>query len=615
MKPPRLPAWGYQGLLSAVVYCLLSAVGSFAQPAGGTNPSNLPPVVSISATTPIASWSGVSGAFTLFRTGDPAPALNVYCVVGGTASNGVDYQQISSFVQLASGVMSNSVLVTPINQGQTNAATVTLTLTPSPLLNPVNYLIGSPSNATVTILPPGDTNIPPSVAITSPAKGSVFYAPANIPMIAVASDPDGFVTSVQFFAGTNSLGIATNWAVVDPLPGNGTPVAARAFFLTWSNAPAGSYLLTALATDNGGATGVSSPVQIAVLSTQTNVPPMVRITGPPNGSVFRAPLNLPIFAFAADPDGAVASVEFFAGTNSLGLGQTVMAVPPPLPAGPVQPPILIFEPTNYWGLVWTNPPPGTYSLTAKATDDSGASTVSLPVNIGILPAVPPPTNLPRVVSIVATDPVAIEGTNCWTWLGLTGTAPTWSNWVSPTAARCLFTNCGPQNAVFTVYGFGDTNDAVTVNYTFGGTASNGVDYAALPGSITIPAGRRMAMITIVPLDDDPPDLTRTVVLTLTPSTNSPADYGLGFPRSAAAIIIDSTNGFPPTGVMPGNCFHLAMPGPDGAWFHIDYSANLLNWTPLCTNQVIGGSIDFVDAASATNRSRFYRAVPEAGPPQ
>ena len=615
MKLLRRSTWGLQGVFSAVVYCLLPAVGSFAQSSGGTNPSNLPPVVTITATTPIASWSGASGVFTLFRTGDPVSPLNVYCAIGGTASNGVDYQQISSFIQLAIGIMSNSVLITPINRGQTNVETVTLTLAPSPLMTPVNYLIGYPGNATVTILPPGDTNIPPSVAITSPANGSVFSAPANIPLIAVASDPDGFVAGVQFFAGTNSLGIATNWAVVDPLPGNGPPVVARAFFLTWSNAPAGSYRLTALATDNGGATGVSSPVQITVLSTQTNVPPVVRIASPPNGSVFRAPLNLPIFAFAADPDGAVASVEFFAGTNSLGLGQPVAAVPPSLPPGPVQPPILIFEPTNYWGLVWTNPPPGTYALTAKATDNGGASTVSLPVNIGILSAVPPPTNLPRVASIVATDPIAIEGTNCWTWFGLAGAAPTWSNWVSPTAARCLFTNCGPQNAVFTVYGFGDTNNAVTVNYAIGGTASNGVDYAALPGSVTIPAGQRMAMITIVPLDDGSPDITSTVVLKLIPSTNSPPDYVVGFPNAAAAIILDSTNRFPPTAMMPGNCFHLTLPGPDGAWFHVDYSTDLLNWTPLCTNQVIAGSIDFVDPAAANNTSRFYRAVPEAGPPQ
>ncbi|HXR07702.1 MAG TPA: Ig-like domain-containing protein [Candidatus Acidoferrum sp.] len=592
-------------------------LASSGQSSGGTNPSNFPPVVTIAATTPIASWSGTPGVFAVFRTGDPSMALNVYCAIGGTASNGVDYQQIGSFVQLASGVMSNTVVITPINNGQSNAETVTLKLASSPLMSPmmpVNYIIGYPDSATVAILPAGETNIPPFVTITSPANGSVFYTPVNIPLIAVAGDLDGYVTSVQFFAGTNSLGIASNWVVVDPLPGGGTPGLSRAFFLVWSNAPAGTNVLTALATDNGGATGVSGPVNITVLS-GSNLPPVVRITSPPNGSVFRAPLNLPIFAYAAERDGSIASVEFFAGTNDLGAGNPVTAVPPPLPPGPVQPPILIVEPTNYWELVWTNPPPGTNALTAKATDAAGVSTTSAPVNITILPEVPPPTNFPRVASIVATDPVAIEDTNCWTWLGLAGAPATWSNWVSPTAVCRLFTNCGPQNALFTVYCFGETNKSVTVNYAIGGTATNGVDYVTLPGSVTIPAGQRLGMIPLVPLDDGAPDITSTVVLKLTPSTNSPPDYVLGFPRQAAAIILDGTNRFPRTGMLAGNCFHLTLPGPDGAWFHIDYSTDLLNWSPLCTNQVIAGSIDFLDPDAAGSSSRFYRAVPEAGPPQ
>ena len=72
--------------------------------------------------------------------------------------------------------------------------------------------------------------------------------------------------------------------------------------------------------------------------------------------------------------------------------------------------------------------------------------------------------------------------------------------------------------------FGDTNGDLTVPYDIGGTASNGVDYVALPGSVTIPAGELRALITIVPIDDGPPDVNKTVILTLTPSTNTPPDY-------------------------------------------------------------------------------------------
>ena len=61
-------------------------------------------------------------------------------------------------------------------------------------------------------------------------------------------------------------------------------------------------------------------------------------------------------------------------------------------------------------------------------------------------------------------------------------------------------------------------------------------------------------------------------------------------------------------------FHLSATGPDGAWFHVDYWTNLVNWTPICANQVIEGSIDFVDPDAPADSMRFYRAVPETGPP-
>ena len=101
----------------------------------------------------------------------------------------------------------------------------------------------------------------------------------------------------------------------------------RPFVLVWSNALVGPHTLTAKATDNGGASTLSDPVHITVKPgpppPPTNFPPVVRIISPPNNSVFRAPVNLPIYAYAADKDGYVTGVEFFAGTNNLGPGHRV----------------------------------------------------------------------------------------------------------------------------------------------------------------------------------------------------------------------------------------------------------------------------------------------------
>ena len=595
-----------KGLFSAFCLSLALASAGFAQTATGSSI----PVVTIRATDDHGTWIGDPAVFTVFRSGNPAPALNVYCCISGSASNGVDYQTIGNFVSLPAGVMSNTIIIKPVNLGQTDIRTVTVDLCPSPLMIPVNYSVGFPSRATVYITPPGVSNLPPAVSIINPTNGAVFYTSVNISLLARAADPDGSVTNVEFFAGTTDLGRGQP-VVLDPPGVNG--VTGLVYFLNWQNVPANTYSLTAVATDNGGTSTTSAPVKITVLPgpPPTNLPPVVRITSPPNGAVFRAPVNIPIYTYAADPDGFVTTVEFFAGSTSLGFGQRVTAVPPPLPPGPIQPPILIVVPTNYWGLVWTNPPLGTnIALTAKATDNGGASAVSVPVLISILPSPPPPTNRPPIVSIVATDPVAIEGTNCWPWPGLASPVPTWSNWFAASPPWRVFTNCGPKDATFTVFRFGATNDDLDVTYNIGGTATNGIDYVALPGLVTIPAGERRAAITIMPLDDGPPDITSTVILKLVPGTN----YLLGYPQAAATIILDSQSPRAVTGLLPGAAFNLSAAGPDGAWFHVEYSTDLIHWTPVCTNQVVNGRIDFVDPDAATNPARFYRTVPEAGPP-
>ena len=611
MKMLRCCLKGGQSLALSLVI-LVCGVKIFAQ----TTDSNLVPVVTVQATQPIASRTD-SGAFTVFRAGNTNLALNVWYDLGGTASNGVDYALIPThLVEIAAGVTSNTIVITPLtNTPSSVAKTVVLTLTNSPLLTPVNYEIGSPSSAVVYIESNGATNLPPSVSIIEPANGAVFYTPTNIQILAKAGDPDGSVSNVEFFAGTNDLGKGLP-VVLDPLGVNG--VTGLVYLFNWLNPSPGNYPLTAVATDNGGASTTSDPVNITVLPSPppppTNIPPVVRIISPANGSMFRAPVDIPIFAYANDPDGFVTSVEFFAGTNSLGFGQPL---PVPIFASPTvatnpTPPIPVTFPTNLYFLVWSNAPLGTYALTAVATDNGGASTVSAPVNVTILPSPPPPTNRPPIVSIVATDPVAIEGTNCWVWLGMTNSPPTWTGW--PVAVCRFFTNCGPKNAIFTVRRFGDTNNDLTMTYDIGGKASNGVDYVTLPGLVTIPAGERHALITLVPIDDGPPDVNKTVILKLTPSTNTPPDYLVGFPPCAAAIIIDSNGPRPVSGMLPGNCFHLSTAGPDGAWFHIERSTDLLNWTPICTNQVVNGCIDFVDPDAQNTPSRFYRAVPELNPP-
>jgi regulation of enolase protein 1 (concanavalin A-like superfamily) len=96
--------------------------------------------------------------------------------------------------------------------------------------------------------PPPPGNSPPTVSLTSPTNGAMFTAPATITVSANAADSDGTVAKVDFFAGTTPIGTATT----------------APYSITWSNVAAGTYSLTAVATDNAGASTTSSAVSITV---------------------------------------------------------------------------------------------------------------------------------------------------------------------------------------------------------------------------------------------------------------------------------------------------------------------------------------------------------------
>jgi hypothetical protein len=120
-------------------------------------------------------------------------------------------------------------------------------------------------NVTVTVAnpPPPPPNAPPSVSITGPADGSTFTAPASVTIAASASDSDGTVAKVDFFAGSTLLGTS----------------ASAPYSLTWTGVAAGTYALTAVATDNAGATTTSSPVTVTV----SDAPPPPPAAGLPAG--------------------------------------------------------------------------------------------------------------------------------------------------------------------------------------------------------------------------------------------------------------------------------------------------------------------------------------------
>jgi uncharacterized protein (TIGR03118 family) len=296
--------------------------------------ANTPPTVSLASPTNGTTLTA-PGSLTLSATAsDPDGSVVSVEFLAGTNSLG-------------------TITTNPFSLAVSNLVAGTYTLTAKATDNVGATTTSSPVTVTVTAA----VNQPPTVNLTSPTNGTTFAAPASFTLQATASDADGTVAQVDFFAGTNLLGTVISSPYVQPV----------------SSLAAGTYVFTARATDNSGLAATSSPVTITV-TPNVNLPPVVSLASPTNGTVLPAPGNLNLSATASDPDGSVVSVEFLAGTNSLGI---VTASP--------------------FTLAVSNLATGTYTLTAKASDNAGAITVSSPVTVTVSAA----TNQPPTVTLTS----------------------------------------------------------------------------------------------------------------------------------------------------------------------------------------------------------------------
>ncbi|WP_109434510.1 glycosyl hydrolase family 18 protein [Aquimarina sp. AU119] len=252
------------------------------------------------------------------------------------------------------------------------------------------------SSISITVTGSGGNQLP-TVSITSPQAGDTFTVGANVSISVNASDSDGTITKVAFYNGTTLLGEKTT-----------TP-----YTYSWNNVSEGNYTIMVKTYDNENGEGSSSvaitvsdtggsctspayvPEQVytggdmvsyqgneyrAKWWTQNNDPvtnrenvweligpcsgggssPQVSITSPTSGTNFTVGNSITINVNASDSDGSVSKVEFYNGTTKLGEDVT--------------------SPYSY---TWNNATIGSFSLTAKATDNENKQSTSSVVSITV----------------------------------------------------------------------------------------------------------------------------------------------------------------------------------------------------------------------------------------
>ncbi len=202
------------------------------------------------------------------------------------------------------------------------------------------------TSATVTITSAtvgGGTGTLPTVSITTPLNGAILFSGTNIFITADAFDSDGLIEKVEFFVNGSLVGASFSIPFFDP----------------YVLSSPGTYIFTAVATDDDGNTTTSSAVSVTSISSgDIGTSPTVSITSPIDGEAFPPGTVLELTADAFDADGLIDLVTYFVN------GQVVA-----------------FSSVYPYAGIFTLPSPGDYAIRAVTKDESGNSTISATVTV------------------------------------------------------------------------------------------------------------------------------------------------------------------------------------------------------------------------------------------
>ncbi|NCR46461.1 MAG: hypothetical protein GPJ09_21425, partial [Microcystis aeruginosa SX13-01] len=408
--------------------------------------------------------------YTFTRSGVTTNALTVNYTVGGTATNGTDYTSIPTSVTFAANSSTATVTVDPTADTTVEPdETVALTLATG-----TGYTVGTPDAATGTITN-DDVTLPSITLAVSPSSVT----------------EDGTTNLVYTF--TRS-GVTTNPLTVNYTIGgtatNGTDYTSIPTSVTFA---ANSSTATVIVDPTADTTVESDETVALTLATGTGY--TVGTTTAVTGTITND--DLPSITLAVSPSSVTED-----GTSNL---------------------IYIFMRTGDT----TNPLTVNYTVGGTATNGTDYTSIPTTVifesNSAIATVIVDPTADTTVESNETVILTLATGTGytVGTTTAVTGTItnddvtlPSITLAVSPSSV----TEDGTTNLVYTFTRSGVTTNALTVNYTIGGTATNGTDYTSIPTSVTFAANSSTATLIVDPTADTTVESNETVALTLATGT-------------------------------------------------------------------------------------------------
>ncbi|WP_029797381.1 Ig-like domain-containing protein, partial [Vibrio parahaemolyticus] len=178
----------------------------------------------------------------------------------------------------------------------------------------------------------GACSTPPQVTITAPTDGQVVLAGSNNEITANASDSDGTVTQVEFFANNDRLGVVTQ----------------APYSVTWNATLIGANQLKAVATDNDNNTS-ESVVNVNVSDKDL----VISLTSPSAGQTVGLGKNLALSADATSLTSGIKQVDFM-----------------------VNGAVVATDTTAPYSANWTPAAIGQFTVSAQAVDLAGSTALS-----------------------------------------------------------------------------------------------------------------------------------------------------------------------------------------------------------------------------------------------
>ena len=209
------------------------------------------------------------------------------------------------------------------------------------------------------------TNPPPTVALSS-SSTSLIVGGAAATLTATATDSNGTITKVEFYNGSTRIATDTS-----------APYNA-----TFAPTAAGTFQITARAYDDQNAQATSTAVTITVAPAGTNPPPSVSLSSNLT-TLAVGGTSATLTATATDSNGTIAKVEFYNGTT-----------------------LLATDTTSPYNATFTPTTTGTFSLTAKAYDNGGASATSAPVSVSVISNRAPTVSLATSIATLPINGIA-----------------------------------------------------------------------------------------------------------------------------------------------------------------------------------------------------------------